>query len=63
MARKLNSEETQNFHDLLAEAEFSGDANFETLANRLREKSQAKLELSASLGFWFGDDVSNLPRT
>jgi len=62
MARTLNSEESENFHDLLAEAESSGQNDFETLASRLREKSQAKLELSASLGFWFGDDISSLPR-
>jgi len=62
MARKLNPEEAQNFHDLLIEAESSGHSDFEVLTARLREQSRARLELSPGLGFWFGDDVSSLPQ-
>jgi hypothetical protein len=61
MARKLNSEEREDFAQLLKEAELSGHRETDTLSTALTEKSKASLKLSPELAFWFGDDVPGLP--
>jgi hypothetical protein len=61
MARKLNSEEQEDFTELLKHAELSGHPETEPVSNALTEKSKIGLKLSPELAFWFGDDVSGLP--
>jgi hypothetical protein len=61
MARKLNSQEQEDFTELLKQAELSGHPETEPLSSALTEKSKTSLKLSPELAFWFGDDVSGLP--
>ena len=61
MARKLNSQEQEDFTEILKEAELSGHRETDTLSTALTEKSKASLKLSPELAFWFGDDVSGPP--
>ena len=61
MARKLNTQEHEDFNELLNEAEVSGHRETDIFSADLNEKSKTSLKLSPELAFWFGDDVSDLP--